>query len=181
MLRFFVLVALFLAVPAHASCELVHPGDCSSTNALMWSAKTDGAIKRFLGKEPGNFLYPTPKSFAFNDAFEVLSGPPERPKRIGKDSWLLTACRAHSCTEKGGMVIVRGKIVAIGILHFNCGKGSGCDDDYTLSLFLSTSPSSEVATSSLKNWARSQIAAEYTYPGMHVAALAHIKTKIRPN
>ncbi len=119
------------------SCRLDIPAACRDTNALASSAGFDAAVSTVLGDRRADFLYKG-RSVA-EQAIDVLGGPPDLPTRIGP-YWRFTACRAHSCGEKGAVVLLpSGAIVAVGILHSRCAlpqPGADCFAHDTLTLFV---------------------------------------------
>ena len=118
-------------------CGLKQPALCRDTNALVWSKGFDRAIHAFVGDRQADFLY---KGHSVAEqAIDVLGGAPDDAARIGP-YWRFTACRAHSCGEKGAVVLLPdGKIVAIGILYSRCESsqpGPACYAHDTLTLFV---------------------------------------------
>jgi hypothetical protein len=136
------LAALLLAAapaPPPSACGLTHPAGCSDTNRLVGDPDFVAAVKRFFDGARGDHLYPG--GALADQAMEALGGPPDPPKRLATGSWLFTACRAHSCPEKGAAVLTpQGRILAIGLLNFRCHKaaagGSDCDKASHLDVYV---------------------------------------------
>ncbi|HZZ67558.1 MAG TPA: hypothetical protein VFE18_05240 [Phenylobacterium sp.] len=138
------LAALLLAAapappPSSSACALTHLGDCSDTNRLVWAPGFRAAVTRFFDGAQGDHLYPG--GDMADQAMEALGGPPDPSKRLATGSWLFTACRAHSCPEKGAAVLTpQGRILAIGLLNFRCHKaaagGTDCDKASHLDIYV---------------------------------------------
>lgn len=157
------------AAPPENMCNLRHPSACETTNDLMRASGTLQAIREFLANEQGNFFYSRPVSSAVDDAITVLHGPPDFPVRRPDGLTVFEACRAHSCSEKGALLLApRSRIVAIAIAHFRCGKGT-CDRHYTVTIFVGDPQLRRQAVSILANWfpigrqARIEIRAVYRH------------------
>jgi hypothetical protein len=137
-----VLAALLLAAapaPPPSACGLTHLAGCSDTNRLVGDPDFVAAMKRFFDGARGDHLYPG--GALADQAMQALGGPPDSPKRLAQGSWLFTACRAHSCPEKGAVVLApQGRILAIGLLNFRCRKveagGTDCDKASHLDVYL---------------------------------------------
>lgn len=100
---------------------------CTTTNDLIWNDEFKRKLKRFLGARKASYLYRN--GSLYEQAKEVLNGPPDEPTRLSDKSWIFTACRSHSCPEKGAVVLSsKGDIIAVGILHFSCGAPTGPED-----------------------------------------------------
>ena len=147
------LLALLLAA-AVPPCSMAQPAQCRTTNELMWVPGTEAALKGFFGTARGNYLMPG--ALVWKQAREALGGPPEAPLRLTDGSLLFAACRAHSCPEKGAMVVTpAGKIRAAALLHYRC-TPAGCADDARLTLFYRQSAEADgPAMRALIGWARS--------------------------
>ncbi|WP_375271365.1 hypothetical protein [Sphingomonas sp.] len=132
---------------------------CDTTNSLIWSRAFTRDLHAFLGDGTASYL--NRNRPVFDQAQEVLGGPPDDPVRLADRSWMFTACRAHSCAEKGAVVLTpAGRIVAVGILHFGCGASTNprrsCTGIPRLALYLrGAAPSSTaIARTEIETWAR---------------------------
>ena len=136
-------------------CRLDVLAACRDTNALAWSDGFDAEVSAFLGGRRADFLYKD-HSVA-EQAIDVLGGPPDAPTRIGP-YWRFTACRAHSCGEKGAVVLLpSGAIVAVGILHSRCAlpqPGTDCFAHDTLTLFVRNAGPDVIRN--LRSWGEDQ-------------------------
>ncbi|HEY1605036.1 MAG TPA: hypothetical protein VGF77_05515 [Allosphingosinicella sp.] len=106
------------------ACGLRRLEACESTNQLVWGPGFERALRRFLGRDADDrvsYLYS--RGRLIGQVREVLGGPPDAPRSLPGGSRLFTACRAHSCEEKGAVAFAAdGHIVAIGVLNYHCGK-----------------------------------------------------------
>lgn len=145
------LLALLLA--AATPCSMAAPAACATTNQLMWAPGTEAALKGFFGTARGDYLMPN--ALLWKQAREALGGPPEAPLRLKDGSLLFSACRAHSCPEKGAMVVTpAGKIRAAALLHYRC-TPAGCADTARLALFYRQPAEADgLAMRALIGWAR---------------------------
>jgi hypothetical protein len=145
------LLALLLA--AAAPCSMAQPVACRTTNELMWAPGTETALKGFFGTARGDYLMPN--ALVWKQAREALGGPPEAPLRLKDGNLLFSACRAHSCPEKGAMVVTpQGRIVAAALLHYHC-TPAGCADNARLALFYRQPAEADgLAMRALIGWAR---------------------------
>ncbi len=117
-----------VAAPA---CTPYRPAACASINALIVQPGFARALKLYGGSAKADWLYAGGR--VGDQLVEVLHGPPDAPASVGADLVRLSACRAHSCPEKGAAFLTSaGRIQAVAVLHFRCAKT--CADDYTLSV-----------------------------------------------
>ncbi len=160
-------LALAASLPATggAHCELTRLSACRDTNELILDKAFEVSVKRFLGLRRSSYL--GRPDWLADQMIEVLGGPPDDPIRIG-NRFRFTACRAHSCAEKGAAVLEPdGRIVALAILHSACGAQPAANDCFaheTLDIF-ARSPVGADIVGNLSSWARSEIAQGYTAPG----------------
>jgi hypothetical protein len=142
---------LAAATPA---CSMAQPAECRTTNALIWAPGTEAALKAFFGNARGDYLMPG--ALVWKQAREALGGPPDAPLRLKDGNLLFAACRAHSCPEKGAMVVTpTGKIRAAALLHYFC-TPAGCADNARLALFYRQPAEADgLAMRALIGWSRS--------------------------
>jgi hypothetical protein len=124
---------------ARNRCGPAHLEECRNTNVLIWNPAFEAEIRKFLGNRRADYLY-AGRPLVSKQMIDVLGGPPDGPRRIG-DLWLFTACRAHSCQEKGAAVLEpKGGIIALAILHSACtwrrGEGDDCVSHDVLTTFV---------------------------------------------
>ncbi|RCK51614.1 hypothetical protein TH25_07905 [Thalassospira profundimaris] len=141
------------AAPAPAPhCDSDHMSLCEDTNELIWSKGFADKVGTFVG--PGTASWLADHASRIDQMIQVLSGPPQMRQKIGDDLWLYGACRAHSCPEKGAVIVTnKGEITATAILHFACTKT--CQDDYTLTIL--GPKDDKTLTDAIKNWAQTTI------------------------
>ena len=155
------------SMPSKAECSPSSLAACRNTNQLIWNAQFQPAIWRFLGFRRAAFL--GRRTFVADQIIEVLGGPPDPPQKIGA-LYRFTACRAHSCDEKGVAVLdADGRIDALGILHTACAHRHPANDCFahvTLNLFMRRPNAQQDVIASLSHWAKSEIARAYTAAGM---------------
>ena len=165
-----VLLAVTVAAspaPSNERCTLARLSVCRNTNELIWDKAFRKAVRRFLSTRRASFLYP--RGLVADQMIEVLGGPPDLPEKIGP-FFRFTACRAHSCEEKGAAVLEPGGgLIALGILYSACGIPHPADDcpaHDTLAIFVRDPVAHQGVIANLSDWARSEVAQSYTYPGM---------------
>ncbi|OSQ38264.1 hypothetical protein [Thalassospira mesophila] len=125
---------------------------CEDTNQLIWSEGFADAVGAFVGAGNADWLYKNGSKI--DQVIAVLGGPPQVRQKIGNDLWLYGACRAHSCPEKGAIVLGNdGTIKAAAILHFSC--GDTCADDYTLTIM---GPDDKTLSDDMESWAKTTLA-----------------------
>ncbi len=165
-----VLLMLSAAAPATAPvprCAPTRLAACRDTNQLVASPAFTAAVQRFIGERKASYLYKDGDVAA--QQIEVLGGPPEEPTRIG-ELYRFTACRAHSCPEKGAAVLdPAGKIVALAILYSPCATADmrDCNRREYLVVFMRERERLQrvEVVADLRAWAVEQVAGRYTVPG----------------
>lgn len=142
------------AGPSPAGCSLSRPAMCRDTNQLVWSPGFEPALRRFAGTVRGSYI--SPGATLADQLRLALGGPPEEPRRLADGSRLFAACRAHSCMEKGAIVVdARGEIVAAGLLNFRCGRRNRCGDGWVLDIFVPQQAArSSAPADAIRAWAR---------------------------
>ena len=148
-----VLALLLAAGTAAPSCSIAQPTPCRTTNELMWAKGTEPALQTFFGKARGDYLMPD--TLVWKQAREALGGPPDAPLRLKDGNLLFTACRAHSCPEKGALVVTpAGQIRAAALLHYFC-TPAGCAGNARLALFYRDPKEADgLAARAIIGWAR---------------------------
>src|SRR5439155_26713334 len=64
-----------------------------------------------------NILQNRRKQLLVDELITVLGGPPDEPKRLSDGAYLFTACQAHSCPEKGAVILSpKGEIIAAAMI-----------------------------------------------------------------
>jgi hypothetical protein len=166
----------FLLPLAAPLCAVTHPATCETTNALVHDAGFRSAVRRFVGKRRADYLYPN--GSVADQMIDVLGGPAGSPDRLGSN-YLFTACRAHSCGEKGAAVLASdGAIVALAILHGACAKTPSPDHCYahdTLTIFARRETPAAVEKA-LGSWARRAIAETPATTSLQPTTLDRIET-----
>jgi len=164
-----ILAALVFAamVPATRQiCALSHLDACGNTDELFSDKTFALKIRKFVGKGAVDYLY---QGNFPRQQMEVLGGPPDPPTRIG-NLYRFTACRRHSCSEKGAVVFdPSGAIVATAILHSACGKlhrTEDCPHHDTLTVFVKDASGAEPIIEDLSHWAKAEVRSIYTPPGL---------------
>jgi hypothetical protein len=137
-----------------AGCTLHRLEACSGANQLVWDKPFQRALNRFVGTRQADYL--GWDATVAVQLMEVLGGPSDDVTRIGS-RYRFTACRHHSCFEKGAAVLEpNGRIIALGIIHTACTKKTrdyDCSKHNTLSIFMKT-PEDKVVIDNLAGWAR---------------------------
>jgi hypothetical protein len=170
-------LAIAAAAPAADRCTLRHLDACADTNRLVWDKGFQRAVKRFVGPRRASYLDKTDS--VADQILEVLGGPPDEPDMIGA-RYRFTACRAHSCDEKGAAVLEPdGRLVALAILHSACATPHHADDCFahlTLTVFV-RSPKERAVIDDLSDWAKTEVAQAYTAKGLPPEHLDGVEIK----
>lgn len=104
-------------------CSLSRPQLCTTTNDIVWDHGFQAELRDFTHDLPSRY-YRSPSFYA--QARDLLGGPPDHRRRIGPGRHLFTACRPHSCDEKGAVVVnAQGQITARGLLVYDIPEGDG--------------------------------------------------------
>lgn len=105
-----------------ASCSEDNILGCRLTRDILSKASVREKLHRYTGDKPAGWLYKD--GTMAGQAIEVLNGPdPDPPVRFGDNLVRFSACRWHSCDEKGAIVLTaNGEIVAVGVLHFDVSR-----------------------------------------------------------
>lgn len=151
-------------IAATPRCSVKHPDRCRNTNQLVWSPGFDRAVRAFAGQSRTEHLYDG--SLLNREMVEVLGGPPHDPVKWN-GRYIFSACRAHSCDEKGAVVLTpTGQIEALAMIWYPCaGKWrsqSSCADRPRLTI-LARQPNNMPLMKRLEKWAREALA-EYRDP-----------------
>ena len=162
-----VVMMLSAAAGPGAACAPARLSACRDTNQLVMVPAFTAAVRRFIGKRKAAYLYA--QGDVADQQIEVLHGPPDEPTRIG-NLYRFTACRAHSCPEKGAAVLdPAGKIVALAILYSPCAKADTRDcnrrDDLVVFMRERDRQQRVDVVTNLHSWAVEQAAESYTLPG----------------
>ena len=164
-----------------ARCSIHRLDQCENANALIWDKSFDRALAAFLGKHKTEFLYDGGR--LTDEAEAVLGGPPD--SRIDLDQrYLFTACRAHSCHEKGAAVVRKdGQIDAIAIVWYPCAgphrTGRDCPYRARLSIFM-RDPTDTALIARLESWTKSELAS-YESDGLPPVRLERVNLYRRPD
>ncbi len=142
--------------PAKERCSFARLKACDNTNELVGNPDFERALIRFFGAHATdriNYLYAHGQ--LISQARDVLGGPPDDRHDLANGAYLFTACRAHSCTEKGAVAIgAQGDIIAVAMVSFHCGYAATiCSDGPFLDIFIRNPQSSDDARTAIANWA----------------------------
>jgi hypothetical protein len=178
------LVAAFLVgatsatTPAH--CELRRLEACPTTNPLVWDSAFRMAVRRLVGQRRVAWLY---QGRADDQVLDALGGPPDEPTRIGA-RYRFTACRLHSCTEKGAAVLEPdGRLVAAAILHSECAlpnAGPQCFAKETLTVFVRNPRDETQVIANLTAWAQAVVNAELPFGALQHSELVVVEVIAGP-
>lgn len=151
--------AALLATDAKSAtaCSIDRPQLCSNTNRLVWEPAFRKALYRFLGPGRASLLYANGK--IADQQFSVLGGPPDDAVRVA-GLYRFSACRQHSCPEKGAVLLEpSGKIVATAILHsriFDQPKPEVSLELDALSIYVRDPPTARALIEHLIAWAEAE-------------------------
>ena len=162
-----VVMMLSAAAGSGAVCAPARLSACQDTNQLVMAPAFTAAVRRFIGKRKAAYLYAN--GDVAGQQIDVLHGPPDEPTRIG-NLYRFTACRAHSCPEKGAAVLdPAGKIVALAILYSPCATADTRDcnrrDDLVVFMRERDRVQRVEVVANLRAWAVDQVASSYMVPG----------------
>ena len=159
------IMSMFLAAdtPGRASCRLAAAQLCEDTNQLVWAPDYGRALKAFVGTGKASWLYNN--GSRVDQVREVLGGPPDDAKLLPDGSILFGACRAHSCDEKGAVIVKSGNILGVAVLNFHCSRT--CLADPIVELIFRDSKAAEVYAPALRDWAGTATTNEHkAFPGV---------------
>ena len=164
-------LALSPQVSVAADCGLTTPYACANTNQFVSRPGFFRSLVRFVGPGTSNYVYRNAGNA--NQVMGVLGGPRDDRKDIEAGRFLFTACRPHSCDEKGALIVDgRGKIEAASVLHTDCVTNHmpGCPFRQTLTIFVHQ-PLSMSNMAALKNWVHAVTYNEYPINSVHTPSL----------
>lgn len=88
----------------------------TNTNQLIWNDGFRAHVKDFFGHAKGEYFWKGPLS---EQVLSGLGGPPDDIKKIDDNTYLATACRAHSCPEKAAYVVQK-DLELFAIISYKC-------------------------------------------------------------
>jgi hypothetical protein len=90
-----------------------------STNDLIWNSQYQKAVEKFFGNQKNSYLG-TRKAWKISDSMRsVLGGPPDTVIQLDNGYIVASACRAHSCDEKGMLIYDPAtNSIAFAMLHY---------------------------------------------------------------
>ena len=90
-----------------------------STNDLVWNSQYQKAVQKFFGNQKNSYLG-TRKAWKISDSMRsVLGGPPDTVIQLDNGYIVASACRAHSCDEKGMLIYDPAtNSIAFAMLHY---------------------------------------------------------------
>lgn len=94
------------SAPMRGECAVRHPAGCRNTNQLVLAPDFQNAVRKFGGGAQIAVLGRGEEPL-WTVLLTTLHGPPDEPISLSDGSYLFTACMAHSCTEKGAIVVTR--------------------------------------------------------------------------
>lgn len=176
------LLALITTTPQQGSaqtppnpCGLSSLEACRTTNALVRDAGFQAALGRFMGDRQAAHLWE--RGPVRDQVRAVLGGPPEAPALVG-GLYRFTACRLHSCSEKGAVVLTpTGDIIAAAVLHSTCATAPEtprCADTMRLAVYLHPAADRPLIVGDLAHWAEDAVARLYTPAGLSRATLGGV-------
>ncbi|MEN5361916.1 hypothetical protein [Brevundimonas intermedia] len=149
------------------SCGLSSLSACRTTNNLVWDTGFGQALGRFLGERQAAYLWE--RGSVRDQARAVLGGPPDAPI-IVENLYRFTACRLHSCPEKGAVFLTSsGEIMAVAILHSTCAtapRPAHCAETMRLAVYLDPDADRTLIVGDLSHWAEDALARLHTFAGL---------------
>ena len=144
--------------PLQGRCSLAALQRCRNTSELVLDSNFRNELRRFTrGSRAWRDTY---RHTLYAEALNLLHGPPDEPKRLSNGNYLFTACMAHSCPNKGAVILTpSGRIVALGMIDYDEAQR---DFDYLPVLAIAVEKQTPLMSVSepLKNWASEQMAAQ---------------------
>lgn len=177
------LAALVIASPADAdlrTCTVRHPDNCDTANDLVWDRGFSPAVAKFLGNQKTEFLYDG--GMLLDEMIQVLGGLPADDRLEFDGRFLFTACREHSCDEKGAAVLRKdGQIDALAIVWYPCtrryGDADGCANQARMTIFM-RDPTDALLIERLRTWITQEFSKSDTKHSNE--QLGHIFVRQRP-
>lgn len=103
-------------------CSITNVEACSSTNRLVWDDAFIQKLRQYIGDRPAGWLYED--GTMSGQMIDVLGGQDNERVTFGDNLIRFSACRYHSCPEKGAVIVTTdGEIKAFAIIHFNVSDG----------------------------------------------------------
>ena len=104
---------------------------CKLTRNALWEGSVASELRRLIGERQAGWLYDGGMA---DQVIDVLNGPdPDPPVRFGDNLIRYSACRWHSCEEKGAVVLTtEGEIVSAGVIHFDVSRNYSNDRMLTI-------------------------------------------------
>jgi hypothetical protein len=161
-----------------SGCRLAALAECSHTNQLVDQDDFQAAVASFLGNRRRAYVdHPDGPDGSEDNAppvsgqmIEVLGGPPEDRQRLGPYLFF-SACRGHSCPEKGFAILTpAGGTVALGIFHFWNEPEAGnprtcCGRDPDLTIYHRPVADWQRIEPALRSWAEGKAGTLYRFEG----------------
>jgi len=165
---------LLAAAPLHAAELTAY----KNTNALVMDKQFRASLKHFFGGAKGSYLWAADLVSA--QALEALGGPPDDLQPLDNGLTLASACRAHSCPEKGAVLLQGNGVVAAALINFKChGEPMECAEDPTLTIFLRDKGlAPATATPIFEQWANAKNAEAAALMGSEAERLPTLKAEV---
>lgn len=157
------LAALWTAVPVAGlpPCSVAQLSGCTDTNRLVWAKDFRPALAHFLGRYARvrvDYIY---AGRLLPQIEDVLGGPPDAPRALPDGGMMFTACRPHSCTEKGAVAFdASGRMIVASIVSYRCPGGGKTCGGPTLDHYVRDAAGSAVARAAIHEWAIAQTQAD---------------------
>lgn len=106
------------SAPVQIECGTRDLSACGNTNELVLAPDFRRAVKRFGGRARTPVLDRGDEPL-WKALITTLHGPPNEAIRLADGSYLFAACMAHSCTEKGAVVLTRSGSITMAAMLTN--------------------------------------------------------------
>jgi hypothetical protein len=169
-------------------CALSALASCGNTNQLVHEDDFAVAVANFIGPRRRAYVdHPDgPEGsdmgapLVSDQVIAVMGGPPDDARKLGP-YFFFSACRAHSCPEKGFAVLTpEGEIVALGIFHFwneqrAKNARSCCGHDPDLTIHYQPTADWQRIEPALKLWAEGKAASLHHFEGEEQPKLRQVE------
>ena len=125
----------------------------SNTNQLVWDASFREHVKTYFGSDRTLLFY---EGSTVEQVLSGLGGPPDSIKLVAPNTYLATACRAQSCSEKVAYA-ANGEEEIFGVIGYSCNDQTNeftyCPEG-SITLFYKNTSSKDVLANIILSWAK---------------------------
>lgn len=134
-----------------ASCSLRAPDKCTSTGQIVRDSGFRKELAALLAGRRDDLFHSRESTGA--QVLEGLGGPPDAPVKLSDGSYLFSACRFQSCTEKAAVIIGNSRhISAIGVIYYPAPLTGTASARQPQRIFYRAGEGCPVETNALTRW-----------------------------